>query len=88
MEQGRIHGRFSHVLLGRGSNDTVYTTSGARQVVTDCLHRSNSLIAPIWLIFAISDGPTDGQTDGQTDGPTEWLIECVHATNTIYSLSH
>ena len=75
------------MLLGRGSKNTVYTTSGARRVVTDCLHRSNSLIAPIWLIFAIRDSqtdrrtnrPTDQWTDGPmdrwTDGPTEWLIE-------------
>ena len=55
LEQGRIHGRFSRVLLGRGSNITVYTTSGARRVVTDCLHRSNSLIVPIWLVFALSN---------------------------------
>ena len=36
-------------------NNTVYTTSGARLVITDCLHCSNSLIVPIQLIFVISD---------------------------------
>merc|ERR1712121_436417 len=69
-KQGRIHRRFSRVLLGRGSNNTVYTTSGARRVVTDCLHRSKSLIALILLVFATSDGRTDGRTDRPTDRPT------------------
>ena len=63
IEQGRIHGRFSHVLLGRGSNNTVYTTSGACRIVTDCLLCSNILIMPIWLVFTLSDQPTDQQTD-------------------------
>ena len=67
--------RFSRVLLGRGSNNTIYTTSDARLFITDCLHRSNSLIVPIRLVFAIRDGRTDGPTDGWTDRPTEWLIE-------------
>ena len=67
LKQGRIHGRFSRVLLGRGSNNTEYTTLGARRVVTDSLHRSNSLIVPIWLVFANSDGQTDGRTDRRTD---------------------
>ena len=66
-----VHGRFIRVLLGRGSNNTVYTTSGACCVFTDCLHRSNSLILPIWLVFVISDQPMDRPTDG----PTKWLIE-------------
>ena len=47
------------MLLGRSSNNTVYTTSGARRVATDCLYRSNSLIGP---------------TDQWTDGLTEWHI--------------
>ena len=51
-------------------NNTVYTTSGARLVITDCLHCSNSLIVPIQLIFVISDR--------LTDRPTGWLIE-LHA---------
>ena len=60
----------SRVLLGRGSNNTVYTTSGARRVVTDCLYHSNGLIVPIWLVFAIRDRRTDGWTNGRTNGRT------------------
>ena len=58
-----VHGVIICTLLGRGSNNTVYTISGARRVVTDGLHCSNSLIAPIRLVFANSDGPTDGSTN-------------------------
>ena len=70
--RGSIHGRFSRVLLGRDSNNTVYAESGALHDVTDCLHRSNSLIVPIRLVFVISDGPTNRPT---TDQRFEWLIE-------------
>ena len=90
LKQGRLHGRFSRVLLGRGSNNTVYTASVARRVVTDCLHCSNSLIAQIQLIFATSDWLTDRSTD--------WLIEsrlkkwtqdcCLKNTNNHLNLSY
>ena len=55
------------MLLGRGSNDTVYTTSGARRVIADGRHRLNSLIVPIRLVFENSNEPSDGPTDQPTD---------------------
>ena len=38
-KQDRIHGVISRVLLGRGSNKAVYTSTGARLIITDRLQR-------------------------------------------------
>merc|ERR1711895_314078 len=70
-QQSRIHRRFSCVLLGRGSKNSVNKTSSACLVITDCLHRSNNIIVPIWIVFVITDRWTHGPTGQQTDGPTD-----------------
>ena len=56
-KQSRIHRGFSSVLLGRGSTNTVYRLSGARRVVTDCLHLAR------FCKWRQMDGPTNRLTD-------------------------
>ena len=67
IKEGRIHGVISRVLLGRGSNQAVYTSTGACRIITDRLQRRKSLIVLIRLVFVRADGPTDQPTDRPTN---------------------
>ena len=63
IKQSRKHGRFSCMLLGRGSNNTVYTTSGTRRVVT--LSIAQIVLLREFGSFSLpaTDRPTDRPTD-------------------------
>ena len=66
-KQGCIHGVISRMLLGRGSNKAIYTSTGAHRIITDRLQRWKSLIVLIRLVFVRADGPMDQPMDGPTD---------------------
>ena len=62
IQQSRIRERLSCVLLGRGSNNTVYMTSGARRVVTDCLHSIAQIVLSCQF-GSFSQSASDRQTE-------------------------
>ncbi len=63
IKPGRMYGVISRMLLGRVSDKAIYTSTGARLIITDRLQRWKSLIVLIRLIFY-------GRMDQPTDRPT------------------